>query len=294
MASILKSLRKKHPEGSTEAQVVRKIIDILNDGYPAGSKLTADEFKGATKKFDTDLEFVKFLHRRYVKHKHTSVSYASAQTSMKTTSVASASDAVLAIAKQFGKCNAESTVLDIGTEDCAFIESVRTKCFDGSAIIALNVGGLKGYGKDRDRSCIQLYDGVDIAVSVPHDHVDVVTAFMTIHHVKDPRGMFESLYTKLRSGSIVVVKEHDVPDENKTLGHLYDLLHHVYNLVHTPDRFNEKVFRDHYTRYMSRRALVAFMKTVGLKDVTSSEPLPKHLVTPSRVWRSYYAVFMKI
>lgn len=294
MATILKTIRKKHPEGSLEALVLHKIIDILNDGYPAETRFGEKEFRESTKKFETDLAFLKHLHSRYVKHKHTKVSYDRMQTDMMNNSATKTSDAVTEIAKRFGKCNAASTVLDIGTEDCAFIDAVRTKCFDGSAIISLNTGSLQGYGGDRDRSCIRLYDGVDIAVTVPHDHVDVATVFMTIHHVKDPRGMFESLYTKLRTGSIVIVKEHDVPDGNKTVGHLYDLLHHIYNLVHTPDRFSEKVYREHYARYMSRQSLVNFMKSVGLKDVTSSVELPKHIVTPTKLWRAYYAVFKKI
>lgn len=132
------------------------------------------------------------------------------------------------------KISRGGTYLDIGCEDCEMprligegIGAKRVKC--------INIDEWSGsYGLNRSGCDFEYYNGVNIPLKA--NSVDVLSLFMTLHHVKDINGLISNIYRVMKPNGVLLINEHNVGvgdrnDNNRLIfEHFLDIIHYLYDL----------------------------------------------------------------
>lgn len=116
---------------------------------------------------------------------------------------------------------------------------------------------------------------------------NIVTALMTLHHVKNVKNVIECVHDILIPGGIFIIREHDanVPNIDVVL----DLMHAFYDIVWNNDTqitTSKPFVESHFAEYTTREELQSIIVKYGFKVVYSSD------VTGG--WRHYYTAFVKV
>ena len=112
---------------------------------------------------------------------------------------------------------------------------------------------------------------------------DVVSAFMSLHHIQHPESTLTEIHRVLRDDGLFFIREHDCRPPQLSL--LLDLMHGFYAMVWPRQR--EMVdFATHFSRYRTADDLAEIIKAAGFTSV--------HRTPPIGAWRYYYQVFVKI
>lgn len=111
---------------------------------------------------------------------------------------------------------------------------------------------------------------------------DVVSTFMSLHHIKQPERTLAEIYRVLRDDGIYVIREHDCQPAKLSL--LLDLMHGFYAMV-WPLQREMADFATHFAKYRTSDELTAIIERSGFVSVHQSQPVG--------AWRHYYQVFVK-
>lgn len=121
---------------------------------------------------------------------------------------------------------------------------------------------------------------------------DVVTAFMSLHHIEQVHRTLGEIHRVLRDDGLLVVREHDCTPPELAL--LLDLMHGFYAMVWA-DPPEMPDFVTHYSCYRSRAELLELLQRPRQDGGRDAGPLFRCVQTtePLGAWRHYYAVFVK-
>jgi len=172
--------------------------------------------------------------------------------------------------------------LDIGSGDCS---------------IPL-VLGKSLYLKTCNIYCSDIYRNPDIAnevnfflvvenekFQVRNNSFDLVTLFQTLHHMKDMEFRLTEIYRILKTGGIMIIREHD--SESKEMNDLITVEHMAYHMF-----FENMSYLDfqnmYYARLFSKQDLENKILSNGFSLLKSFIPKTKNNPT-----NYYYAVFRK-
>ncbi len=172
-------------------------------------------------------------------------------------------------------------ILDIGTEDCYFIDLLNEKS-GVNVTVGLNIGSIGSYRGEKD--CITLYDGINIPF--PDSTFDVVTILMTIHHMDKPEGTLKEVFRVLKKGGKLIIYEHDFSDDKTNM--TIDFIHFYYELIYN-STFNSPYYADYIIQRNTKRKLDNILTEIGF--INESDKLPAPLKDPSGRMRIYYGLY---
>lgn len=178
-------------------------------------------------------------------------------------------------------------------------------CNEGNITAAVGelLGAQKIHGCDVFRAR-DTYDDFEFTLLDPEDPYrfpypdksqDVVTAFMSLHHIEHVDRTLDEIHRVLRDDGIFLIREHDCDPPELSL--LLDLMHGFYAMVWAEPREMED-FSVHYSNYRSRDQVTAVIE--GSHDDASAASAARKQRFQSvfqgaayGAWRHYYAVFIK-
>ena len=99
-------------------------------------------------------------------------------------------------------------------------------------------------------------------IPVDNNSIDLVTAFMSIHHFSNPDKIIQEIRRILRPGKWLFFREHDVTSIRQT---------HQLNRLHNKYGANKGHHMLGKTRYWGRKELQKFLEHNGFRHVASSE-----------------------
>jgi len=118
--------------------------------------------------------------------------------------------------------------------------------------------------------------------------MDVITCFLSLHHIEKVETMIENIYQKLRKGGVFVVIEHDILNEMDN--YIVDIEHMFYGYFYDKN----KDYLDHplYARYLNRMEWIwniqkAGFKMIGMDNVVENVSMTK------RYDNQVYLIFSK-
>ena len=111
-------------------------------------------------------------------------------------------------------------------------------------------------------SIVTYAEVVDTILPVPNNSMDLITAFMSIHHIKDTKKLFSEICRVLKPGGFLFFREHDVTDE-KTAQRL-DQVH----LAYVQDAKEHSI---EPTYYWDRKKLQDYLTQIGFQKVADSD-----------------------
>jgi ubiquinone/menaquinone biosynthesis C-methylase UbiE len=123
---------------------------------------------------------------------------------------------------------------------------------------------------------------------------EAVSFVMTLHHVRDITKALAEAWRVLKPGGILVVREHDCPDEY--FGQYLDIVHYVYATVGGEILFDDPAkFSEHLpkfvTRYATRAEWADVIKTAGFDSI--GRCMAGAHGRPDR-FRGYFEVFVRL
>ena len=111
---------------------------------------------------------------------------------------------------------------------------------------------------------------------------DVVSAFMSLHHIAHPELTLAEIHRVLREDGVFFIREHDCQPPQLAL--LLDLMHGFYAMV-WPQKREMEDFATHFSHYRTGDQLAEMITGIGFTSV--------HRMQPIGAWRYYYQVFVK-
>ncbi len=117
-------------------------------------------------------------------------------------------------------------------------------------------------------------------------YFSLITCFQVLHHIEEVSIIINELYRVLKSGGIVVLREHDAPDPKDKM--LCDVEHAVYELV-LKDPPDVNFLETYYAWYHSRSKWITMMERAGFRFINYKYPSPRNNPT-----KYFYSVFIKV
>lgn len=116
----------------------------------------------------------------------------------------------------------------------------------------------------------------------PNSSQDVITAFMSLHHIEGINMMLREIRRVLKDDGIFIIREHDSSPPELSL--LLDVMHGFYAMVWS-EKKEMKDFRTHYSHYYTQDEMKQLIVGMGFTNVYQG--------IPKGAWRHYYAAFKK-
>lgn len=165
-------------------------------------------------------------------------------------------------------------------------------CNEGSITAA--VGDLLGAREVKGCDVVRTKDNYDFDFTLldpddpftlpyPDKSQDVVSAFMSLHHMEELDTMLGEINRVLKDDGVFFIREHDASPKRLSL--MLDLMHGFYAMVWNEEQ-EMKDFTEHFAKYYSRSDLTKLIegdnrfKNVHLSDIRGA-------------WKYYYAVYVK-
>lgn len=115
----------------------------------------------------------------------------------------------------------------------------------------------------------------DIA-KLPGDNnsTQLITCFMVLHHLKNPDEYIQEFSRLLRSGGILLIREHDIQGNEDLDGKLIiDILHGFYEVVWAKmgEQENPDYLKNYFANYKNRANWTTLIESNGFKRINNSE-----------------------
>jgi len=174
--------------------------------------------------------------------------------------------------------------LDIGCEDF-FIPSAVGEAVNAKQISCINIDNwesssynieigadiknvgcngkkciINGWTNPKIKFDFKYYNGWDIPYS--KSSIDVISAFMVIHHVEKFNKLLKSIHSVLKKGGVFIIRDHNCPDD--TYAKLLDLVHYYYDIV-IADNTKIPAMIDYKTNYYTSSDLIGIVEKAGFK-----------------------------
>jgi ubiquinone/menaquinone biosynthesis C-methylase UbiE len=117
---------------------------------------------------------------------------------------------------------------------------------------------------------------------------DVITCFLSLHHIKEVEIMLQSIYKKLRKGGIFVVIEHDILNEMDTM--IVDIQHMFYGYFY--DKNKDSMNHPYYAKYYNRMEWSYMIQKVGF-TLFHNDNVYENVSMTKRYDNQFYSVFVK-
>lgn len=176
-----------------------------------------------------------------------------------------------------------NTLVDIGAGNAEITDKIA-RTLGASEAYALDVYPtaefVKPFPNSFPSSIVQYIQVVDENLPFQSAEIDLVTAFVSIHHIEDTISLFSEICRILKPGGFFFFREHDVT--NEILRIYLDQIHEKY----------EKDPHEHSikpTYYWSRQSLSNYLVRHGFQKVADSDYDPQH--NPQA---SYHSLYMKV
>jgi len=171
------------------------------------------------------------------------------------------------------------TYLDIGCNEGS-ITSAVAEILDASCVYGCDI--FKPVKVDNSFNFV-LLDLNSYYLPFENDSQDVVTAFMSLHHIKEVETTLKEVGRILKPNGIFIIREHDC--QPKELSVLLDLMHGFYSQVWEDEKEMEN-FKEHYACYRTKNELTEIIEKSGsLKTIYTSDVIG--------VCRYFYKIFTK-
>lgn len=154
-----------------------------------------------------------------------------------------------------------NSLVDIGAGNAEITDKI-VKTLGLTEAYALDVYSANEFVKPSPYSIVQYKQIINDILPFPDNSIDMVTAFVSIHHIKDTITLFSEICRILKSGGFFFIREHDVTNDNVRI--YLDQVHEQY----------EKNPHEHSvnpTYYWSRQNLSNYLIRHGFQKVADSD-----------------------
>jgi SAM-dependent methyltransferase len=178
---------------------------------------------------------------------------------------------------------ANKDILDIGTEDCYYINLLEKN--SNRTVNAINIKNFETY--TGDKSCITFYDGVNLPFNA--NKFDFITIFMTIHHMSNYKETLKNVYNVLKPNGKLLIYEHDFAD--LITNEFINFYHFLYELILNKS-FNISYYNNYDVHYLTKKSLRDNLEQLGFKYVDNNY-LNKFNNKTFNPLKKYYSLFTK-
>lgn len=117
---------------------------------------------------------------------------------------------------------------------------------------------------------------------------DIITCFLSLHHIQDLELMLKSIYNKLKKGGIFVIIEHDVLNYMDNM--IVDIQHMFYGYFY--DKNKNYIDNPLYGKYYNRMEWSFMLRKVGFKLI-HMDNVYENVSMTKRYDNQFYGIFMK-
>lgn len=167
-----------------------------------------------------------------------------------------------------------SSYLDIGGGNCEITDGIA-KTYSIQRSICSDVYPTSNY---KPISNIQYMQNVSNTIGLPDQSLDLITAYMVLHHFTDQIRMFSEIRRVLRVGGYLFFREHDVLSNDMTTIKYLNDYHRQFDPQYPNGPFN----------YLSRDNLRTYLEQNGFRYIGSSDYAAKN---PQKI---YHSLFIRI
>jgi ubiquinone/menaquinone biosynthesis C-methylase UbiE len=172
-------------------------------------------------------------------------------------------------------------------------------CGDGSITSAIasmyNISKKKAFGIDQR----EIKDITDLGFTfhasldetsdlsfLKDNSIELVTAIMSLHHIKDIKGMMKEIKRVVKPGGYVIIREHDVNSPDFKI--ILNIMHGLYALVWSNPMEDPDFLETYYASYKSEKEWRALFTSFGFQWLKNNDESPD-----KNHCRYYYSVFQK-
>ena len=175
------------------------------------------------------------------------------------------------------------SILDVGTEDCKYIYKLEKL----GTTYGINIATEEFTSYLTDKSCITIYDGVNIPYK--DNTIDIVTCTMVIHHMDRPKDTLKDIYRIMKPGGLFIIREHDCNNEYTEI--IVDAEHFMHAMIINPE-YDTSYYNNYNITYYTKNEMHKLITDIGFEH--SPQSLPKRYRGIRGASRKYYDVFTKL
>lgn len=171
-----------------------------------------------------------------------------------------------------------SSYLDLGCGDTTI-----------SSAISKAIGATKQYYADIEHRNVPDFVLVkDSKIPVFDNAVNLLTAFVSIHHYENMAGMFSEMLRVMKPGGFLFIREHDATINDQPP---LDFMHLVEDAKHGA-AITEVFQREYVANYVGRSILRQYLESIGFRHVADSD-YPQGIPNPQRLYHSLFILVNK-
>ena len=141
----------------------------------------------------------------------------------------------------------------------------------------------------KDEGIVYLKNEPD-SLDRPTNSCDLVTSFMTLHHMTHLTSMLREIKRILKPGGKFIIRDHDTT--SIYLSVYFDITHLVYSTVVGDENTPEEFVKEFRTMYKTKEKWIEIIKSVGFKLERWIWPEHKRNTGRSDVTNAFYALFI--
>ena len=169
-----------------------------------------------------------------------------------------------------------TSLVDIGAGNAEITDQI-VKRLGISSAYAIDVYPTSEFVRPSSDSIVQYIQVTGSTLPFMDDSIDMVTAFMAIHHIADTVNILKEICRILKPGGLFFFREHDVTNMDQTV---------YLNNIHSQYYQDPHQHSTNETHYWSREDLLSFLTQHGFKKIGDSGYDPKK--NPQAIYHSMF------
>jgi ubiquinone/menaquinone biosynthesis C-methylase UbiE len=288
-----------NPKSKIYKKVVHDVIMKPFRGYDQKQKLFHDDFMKKivakvtyqTKGFIQDKEIYSKMHVWMNKHYYPVMGYPDVESDAR--SMVRVDD-IMYMLKQMN-ISSPSVYLDIGCSEGG-ITQLLGKELGLSSVYGIDIIDETELKKVEGTNVDMVYIKMSPETTVlpfGDSSVDLITALMSFHHIKNYAEYIKEIGRILRDGGVLIIQEHNAMDEDDKIA--IDILHGMYTMVWAKTgQLEDETFVDTYeANYKSRNEWTTYLENEGLHEIKINEPAKWKAIPRKNIHNNYWAMYVK-